>query len=600
MSGRTTAASASSGDEVSLHGWRHWLHPGPRAVRAGEEAAKRPAYLLYGVEEYPPALVTVVLGVQHVFVISVGWIFVVVLVNGFGGTAAEAQSVIRLSMIASGVATILQAIPRGPVGSGYLCPFSCGPAYLSASILAGKAGGLPLIFGCTAISGVFEGLLARAMPKLRSLFPPEVTGLVVATVGLELIRLGCPRFVGYSSGHLNPRSVVTASIALAATVIPTVWSKSHLRLYPILSGLLAGYIASFAMGVLHRADIAAIAQVPLLQWPHRVAGGWQFRLVFVLPFLIASLSSALKTVGDLTLCEKINNANWKRTDMRPVAGGILSGAIGNILAALFGGAGQSTFSSNVGLSIATGATSRVIAMPIGLILIALAFLPKLAAVFSVMPQPVMGAVLVYVACFMILGGLQVLTSRMLDNRKTFVVGIALIFGLSVEMVPGLYENVPSIVRPLFASTLSLTTIAVVLLNLLFRVGIAKTRTLELSSDTNLLDSVQNLLEEQGAVWGMRKEVALRAADAIYETIVSLRSIGSDVPVTISLRFDEFRLDADVAYVGPQLNFPDSAPNLETAVTSPAALSGFMIRHYADRVSSTQDRGRSHIRLQFEH
>ena len=89
------------------------------------------------------------LGLQHVFVMSVGWIFVVVLVAGIGGTPAQAQSIIRISMIASGIATILQARANSKIGSGYLCPFSCGPAYLSASILAGKTGGLPLIFGLT-------------------------------------------------------------------------------------------------------------------------------------------------------------------------------------------------------------------------------------------------------------------------------------------------------------------------------------------------------------------------------------------------------------------------------------------------------------------
>ena len=79
-----------------------------------------------------------VLGLQHVFVISVGWIFAVVLVTAIGGTAAQAQAIIRASMVASGIATILQARVAGRVGSGYMCPFSCGPAYLSASILAGR------------------------------------------------------------------------------------------------------------------------------------------------------------------------------------------------------------------------------------------------------------------------------------------------------------------------------------------------------------------------------------------------------------------------------------------------------------------------------
>jgi xanthine permease XanP len=94
----------------------------------------------------------------------------------------------------------------------------------------------------------------------------------------------------------------------------------------------------------------------------------------------------------------------------------------------------------------------------GLICIALAFFPRLAAVFSIMPAPVMGAVVVYVACFMILGGVQVMLSRMLDARRIFVTGLALIFGLSVAIVPGLYAAVPAWISPLFSSSLALGTV----------------------------------------------------------------------------------------------------------------------------------------------
>src|ERR1700691_5565833 len=89
------------------------------------ETPKRPPQLIYSIEEFPPIADALVLGLQHVFVMSVGWIFVVVLVAGIGGTPAQAQSIIRISMIASGIATILQARANSKIGSGYLCPFSC-------------------------------------------------------------------------------------------------------------------------------------------------------------------------------------------------------------------------------------------------------------------------------------------------------------------------------------------------------------------------------------------------------------------------------------------------------------------------------------------
>lgn len=564
---------------------------------------RKPANLIYDVDEVPPLSQRIILALQHVFVISVGWIFVVVMTSGFGGTAEQAQSIIRVSMVVSGLATILQARIRGPIGSGYLCPFSCGPAYLGASILAGKTGGLSLVFGLTTISGVFETFMSRMMKRLRVLFPPEVTGLVVAMVGIELIGLACPRFMGTQSSGAW-RGCAAALLTLTAMVAPTVWSKGKLRLYPVILGLVVGYAASLGLGLLDAKQFNGVHAAPLLSLPGRIPGaGWSVRWSLVLPFLIASVSSILKTVGDLTLCEKINDADWKRTDMKPVSGGILSGSLCTILAGLGGGMGQSTFSSNVGLSMATGATSRSIALPIGLILIGLAFFPKLAATFAVIPQPVMGAVLVYVACFMILGGMQVLTSRMLDARKTFVIGIALIFGLSVEMVPGLYRGVPTPLQPLFASTLSLSTVLVVALNLLMRIGIAREQHFELTAGHEDLETIARIMEQHGATWGMRREVASRAAEAIYECALSIRGLGVTGPLSVVARFNELSLNVVLRYEGAPIEFPETPPAASELLTDSTALlrlSGFLIQHTADRVTVSGINGHSHIRLHFEH
>src|SRR4029434_6549208 len=171
--------------------------------------AKKPAGLIYGVDDKPPLTASALLGLQHVFVMTSGWVLVVVIVTTIGGTPDEVAKVLRMSMIASGIATILQSLPNSVVGSGYFCPISAGPAYISASILAGRAGGLGLVFTLTTISGLFEGLLARILPRLRPLFPPEVTGLVVTMVGIQLVALGCPRFHGFQGGA-GPQGIVTA------------------------------------------------------------------------------------------------------------------------------------------------------------------------------------------------------------------------------------------------------------------------------------------------------------------------------------------------------------------------------------------------------
>src|SRR5262245_40930984 len=127
--------------------------------------AKKPAGLIYRVDDKPPLIAILLLVILLFFVMTSVWIIVVVIVTTIGGTQEEVANVLRMSMIASGIATILQSLPNGPVGSGYFCPISSGPAYLSASILAGKLGRLRLVFFMTLISGLFE--IGRASCRER-------------------------------------------------------------------------------------------------------------------------------------------------------------------------------------------------------------------------------------------------------------------------------------------------------------------------------------------------------------------------------------------------------------------------------------------------
>jgi NCS2 family nucleobase:cation symporter-2 len=566
----------------------------------------KPAGLIYGVDEHPPLTTAALLGLQHVFVMTSGWVLVVVIVTAIGGTQEEVASVLRMSMIASGIATILQSLPNSPVGSGYFCPISSSPAYVSASILAGKIGGLRLVFFMTLISGLFEALLARIVPRLRPLFPPEVTGLVVTMVGMQLVALGCPRFLGFQRGDSGPQGFVTAvaTVTLAAMIVPTVWGRGKLKLYPVLVGLILGYLLAYFLGVFQTDRLREMLAAPTISVPQWVHTGWAFDVTLLPAFLIVSLASTLKSVGDLTLCQKINDADWKRTDMQSVSGGILAGAIGTVLSGLLGGIGQGTFSSNVGLSLATGATSRVIAIPCGTLMILLAFLPKLAAFFAVMPDPVMGAILIYVACYMILAGVQVITSRMLDARRTFVVGIALIFGLSVDMVPGLYREMPDLIQPLFSSSLSISTVLVVILNLLFRIGVTKRQSLELTAGVDGSQKVFDFMETHGAVWGARRDVIMRATAALNEFIESAAGLGLiKGKARAEVSFDEFNLDLEIRYDGVLMEFPSRRPTEEALISDEnavARLAGFLILQYADRVSAAATDGRCRIHLHFDH
>src|ERR1700723_1100902 len=565
---------------------------------------QKPASLVYDVDDRPPFVAQLGGSIQHLFLMFTSWIYVVVIVNSVGGTAFQAENLIRVSMIAAGVATILQST-QGILGSGYLCPLSCSLTYLPSSVLAANAGGFPLLFGMVAFAGAVTGFMSRITRHLRILFPPEVTGLMVSMTGLQLVALGCPRFGGYiGPGPLpNVRPAAIGAATLITMVGATVWTKGKFPVLPLLTGLTVGYGLSIVLGELPWSQFLGELSEPWFSLPHRVAAGISFRVSMLAPFLIASLTANLKTVGDLTLCQKINNADWKRTDMKSISGGILANGLGTLFSGLAGGGAQNTVSSSVGLSLATGTTSRSIALPIGLMVIVLAFVPKLAAVLAAMPAPVMGAMLIYSACFIVIGGLQLLTSRMLDARRIFAVGIAFIFGLSVDISPDLYSHVPNLLRPVFSSSVGFATVLVIPLSLFFRVGVASKIKFQLPRAPGAATAIHFTMEEQGAAWGMPSGEAIPAKQAVNEVVNSASVLNPGLTqLDVTLSFNELRLEAVIEYEGVPLEIVKSAPTIEELCTDEgiAAVSTFIIRQYADQVKVKERGGVTSVSLQFDH
>lgn len=290
--------------------------------------------------------------------------------------------------------------------------------------------------------------------------------------------------------------------------------------------------------------------------------------------------------------------------MHAISRGVLACACGNVLSGLMGALGQSVSSSNIGLSIATGATSRRIAYAIGGLLIGIAFFPMLSSIFVIMPTPIVGASLIFAVSFMILAGIQILTSRMIDSRKTFVVGISVIFGLSVDFVPELYKNIHPWIQPLFSSSLSLSTVCAIFLNLFFRIGIAKSATLELTPGVDSSAQIFTFMEKQGALWGALRDVIYRASLVMNEFLESAAALNlAQDRLSMLVRFDEFNLNVDISYQGTPMTFPDKRPS-ETELLADESgitkLSGFLMNAHADRVKSDVKNGKCHVQFHFVH
>lgn len=435
--------------------------------------AQRPSGLIYGVNDHVPPVELVFLAVQHIFLMSSSIVLPVVLVSEIGGSFEEVQAVVALTMIACGLGTILQALRLPGLGSGFLCPNLCGPNFFAASMSAAWLGGLPLMRGMTIFAGLVEIVFARFVRRLAFLFPTEVTGLVVFMVGVGLIPVGVSRFlhIEFSGEPIDSKALLIAIATFASIVALNVWGGSRLRLYALLIGMTAGYFLSALFGLLPLDRFREVANVPWFGVP-QLSSTFDIRFDWSLAplFAIVSICGALKSYGNLVLCEKVNDESWTAPDMPRIGRGLTADGLCVTLSGLLGGLPSDTSSSNVTFSAASGATARVIGFAAGGLFAVLGLSPKLSALLSIMPAPVSGAILVFVVCFMMVSGLLIMLSNKPDTRRTFVIGTALCFGLSLDILPQLYVSVTPYLRPLFDSSLTLSTVVAVILFQLLRFG----------------------------------------------------------------------------------------------------------------------------------
>ncbi len=568
--------------------------------------AVKPAGITYGVDDKPPAASLWMLGFQHLCVVSISLVFPVLIIRSFGGTHAQADFVIDMSLLAMGIGTIVQALKKGPVGSGYLCPQLCGPSFITSTMMAGQLGGLPLIFGMNLVAGVTEGLFSRLLPRLRRLFPTEVTGLIVAMVGITVIPTAMRILLGHTAEHPGIRLdyLAVGGATMAIMIGLNVWTKGKIRLFCVILGMASGYAISAAAGLFEPHEIEHLATSQWIDFPLLEHPGWSFDARLILPVVLATLCSSLKTVGDLATCQRINDSEWQRPDMSNVQRGVLADAVGCMASGVVGGLGMSTSSSNIGLSIATGATSRYIAFSMGALALLAAFSPKLASIFTVMPEPVMGATMVFSMCFMVVAGFQMVMSRMLDGRKTFVVGLSLIVGLSVDDLPGVYTHLPEWLAPVFGSSLSASAVTAIVMNLIMRIGIAQKVAIDIEAKPGAQREALAFLRKNGAAWAARREVIDKAGDALSELVETL--VVHDMAfgeMRLKASFNELNLAISVEYDGEALDLPKEPPEAEALISDKRAhrnLAGFLIRQYADKVELSQTGGRQLVSLQFTH
>jgi NCS2 family nucleobase:cation symporter-2 len=566
----------------------------------------KPPDLVYGVEDYPPLYIVLLSALQHVGLVTIFLIYPLLIVKEVGASVAVSANMLSLALIALGIGTLLQGLPRGPVGSGFLCPANHTAVYLAPSLAAVKFGGLPLLFGMTALAGVIEALLSLSLRRIRPFMPPELSGVVIFFVGMTVAAVGFRYVAGLGATvTVGSADIIVAVITLGVTVSLNVWARGNARLFCALIGMGAGYVAALALGVLSAEHLATIRDMPLLALPRLDHVGWTLSLEMLPPFFIVALAATLKTVGVITVCQRINDAKWVRPEMSSLERGVMADGLGTAAAGLIGSVGLNTSTPCTGLAAATGLTSRVVGYAAGAMLVALGFLPMLTGVFVLMPRAVMGASLIFAACFILINGLQTITARMLDSRRTIVIGLALAAGLAAEIFPDMANGLPVVLKPIVSSSLVLGTVTALLLNLVFRIGQRQRVTVVVDpAAADALSQVREFFEAQGRSWGARHDIVERVSFGVSQAVETIHEMWEPRgPIHIEARFDEFNLDVTLAYRGDVIELPERRPSDKEIIETDEGhrrLAGYLLRRNADRIAAFRRGEESVIQFHFDH
>jgi xanthine permease XanP len=565
--------------------------------------AKKPASLVYGVDDHPPRAVVFSNALRQVAIIAINLVYPILVFRAANASVEITSGLLAVGMIVLSLGTFLQVLRFGPIGSGYMCPATFTATYFPASLMAARAGGLPLAFGMTMFAGLLQAVLAPVLNRLRGVFPPEISGLVIFMIGWSAGIAGLRVLLAQDVDSVSAEEWTVVLLTLTTMVVLNIWGTGIVRMSAALLGLAVGYIAASFVGVVDYSHLAPALQASWIGIP-RFHFEWSFDPALIAPFAIASIAAAMKAAGTITVCQRTNNANWVRPDLPSVTRGVLTDGVGTAAAGFVGAVGTNTSTPGVAVAAASGVTSRSVAFMVGGIFLLLGFCPKLTAALAITPRAIIVPALLFTVTYIIINGAQIMTSRLLDARRTFVLGLAIVAGGAVEVFPSITASAPSQLSPLFGSSLVFSTVVALVLNMLFRIGVGKSASFTIAKPPIDSQAIETFFLQQCATWGARPDITQRAIFSVIQLVDAIADTCWDEgEAVITARFDELNLDVDVSYIGKQLEFPTRRPDIDQITDSEEGvrlLAGYILRENADRVRSEHKNGRSLVHFHFDH
>ncbi len=360
-------------------------------------------------EQLSPVKKTIV-GIQFLFVAFGATVLVPLLIGINPATA----------LFTAGIGTfIFHFITKGKVpiflGSSF--------AFIAPIIAATKQWGLPgTLAGLTAVSLVY--FVVSALVKwqgkrlLDRIFPPVVIGPVIILIGLSL---------SGSAVDMAKTNWILAFSALVTAIVVLTFCRGMMKLVPIISGVIVGYIIAVCMG---EVDFSGVASASWFAMPVSFDTITHFQWAPFLYMIPVAIAPVLEHIGDVYVVGAVANKDF--VDDPGIHRTMLGDGAACLASALLGGPPETTYSEVTGAMSITKVTSPAVIRISAATAICFSIVGKLSALLQSIPQAVLGGIMLLLFGTIASVGVQNLVQNKVDmnaTRNVIIISVMLTMGL---------------------------------------------------------------------------------------------------------------------------------------------------------------------------
>lgn len=421
-------------------------------------------------EEKVPKKEMLILALQQVLTLCPGSITVSLVMGGHMGLdASQLAFLVSSTLFANAIAALIQVFGIGKL-AGSKAPLVLGASFvpLAPMLVLGKQFDFPTLFGAIMVSGLIVFGLCFFMHKILVFFPPIVVGSFVTLLGISLAPGALENLAGGREGATfgDPKNFILGALVIVIVVVLERFARGILKSIALMVGLISGTVIGAFMGMI---DFTPVLNAKWFQvvLPFNF-GAPKFELSAIIIMTVFCIINLVQCIGVFAILDDLSG---KATDSRGKAKGLRGQALAQIIAGAFNAFPQAFLSENVAIFRFSKYKSNSIIKTAAVMLIVIAFIPKLTTLVTLIPTCVLGGVTLCLFGIITTSGLSLLRNVDLSNNSSFItVAISMAIGIGASFAGDVFNGFGSLASQLLSNGLFMVSVSSIVLYTLFNFG----------------------------------------------------------------------------------------------------------------------------------